>query len=111
MLLLFILGCGDPSRSSDTGCSPVDLARDGLTWDGWLAGFMTTYCLACHSADSPDRRGAPEGVDFDTLEDVLLWSQPIRLRVLEEQTMPVGGGILPDELQRLEDFLDCSESS
>lgn len=107
MLLLFILGCvGEPSSLSDTGCS----SADGLTWDGWGSGFMTTYCRACHSADSPDRRGAPVGVDFDTFEDVLQWSGPIRSRVIEEQTMPVGGGIIEDDLRRLEAFLDCQGS-
>ena len=107
MLLLFILGCGEePSRPADSGCS----SAYGLTWDGWVKGFMTTYCLACHSVESPERRGAPVGVDFDTRDDVLQWSGPIRTRVIEEQTMPVGGGIIEDDLLMLEDFLDCPES-
>jgi len=105
LLAMLAVGCSGDAPTKDTGC----VSAYGLTWDGWAQGFMTTYCQACHSADSPDRRGAPADANFDTLEDVLSWSELIRTRVIEEQTMPVGGGILEDDLLLLEDFLDCPE--
>ena len=104
IFVMMVLGCGD-RETADTGCSETH----GLTWDGWGLGFMTTYCRACHSAESSDRRGAPEGVDFDSQEDVLSWRDRIGVRVLDEQTMPVGGGIVEDDLILLNEFLACSE--
>ena len=104
LVAILALSCSN-GAAEDTGCT----AAYGLTWDGWARGFFTTYCLACHSAGSPDRRGAPVGTDFDTLEDVLSWSDRIQARVLDEQTMPVGGGIPEEDLVRLQDYLSCPE--
>ena len=110
MLLALLLGCGGDAAVSDSAASGC-VSEHGLTWDGWGEGFMTTYCRACHSATSPDRRDAPEGVDFDTLDDVLQWRERIEVRVIEEESMPVGGGILTDDLTLLADFLACPEPS
>lgn len=116
-LSLWLCGCastpggpndsGAATDSGDAACAD-DQAAYGLTWENWGAGFMSTYCNACHAADTPERFGAPEGVSFDTLAEVRSWEQRIRVRVLDQETMPLGGGVYPDDLLLLESFLDCS---
>ena len=103
-LLLLALACqADPAGPDDTG--PLD---DGpvVTWEGWADGFFQTWCRACHSAGTPQRNGAPEGVDFDTEEQARAWADRIAVRVLEEGTMPVGGGLFDEDRVLLRAWLD-----
>lgn len=78
-----------------------------VTWNGWAGGFFATYCRSCHSVSTPNRQGAPEGVDFDTQADVDRQIDAIWRTVLDQQRMPVGGGVYPDDLVLLEQYL-CS---
>lgn len=108
-------GCGDKevddtaaAATDDTGGGSTDC--DGvydLTWDNWGSSFFATYCDSCHAASSPNRFGAPEYATFDTEEEVRNWQEPIRFTVLEEETMPLGGGVYEDDLFLLEIYLDC----
>ena len=82
-------------------------ASTAFTWDSWGAGFFASYCRTCHASTTPERYGAPEGVDFDTLEDVRALAGAISITALEEESMPVGGGVPTEELVRLDQFLDC----
>ena len=43
--------------------------------------------------------------------DVRAWSDRIRIRVLEEETMPMGGGVPVRTLTVLDAWLDCLESA
>jgi len=79
----------------------------GVTWDNWGAGFFQTYCNTCHSSQTPVRHGAPVGVDFDSQLVAALYSERIAVRVIEEETMPLGGGVQPDALALLADLLVC----
>jgi uncharacterized membrane protein len=105
ILLSVLLACAE-APDADTG--PSAAARCGaVSWDAWADGFVATHCRACHSASSPDRHGAPEGVDFDVEDDLLRHGARVRARVLEEGTMPIGGGVPQDELTRLDAYLSC----
>lgn len=108
MLLVWLAACGG---APDTGGATVDDAAcdsaPEVTWDGWTDGFFLTYCRACHSATTPDRRGAPVGTDFDTEAQVRAQADAIRRAVLEDATMPVGGGVYEDDQALLGVFLDC----
>lgn len=122
-LLLGLLACGDkgepaegsadaaPADTSDTGGvdsggAPVDCGDPtGLSWDAFGAGFFRTYCTACHSSTTPDRHGAPVGVDLDSEEGVRALAPRVRARTLEEQTMPVGGGVLEEDRVLLDRYL------
>ncbi|MCB9778586.1 MAG: hypothetical protein H6742_08500 [Alphaproteobacteria bacterium] len=115
LLLLLTLACGEPA--SDTGAGGIDSAgstseicQDApqVSWAGWADGFFQGYCRSCHSSTTPDRRGAPEGVDFDTLDQVREQADLVRWSVIEEGRMPVGGGVYEDDLYLLEVFLDCT---
>ena len=117
MLLLLWLACGeggDSGSGKEPTDTPVDTARPAacadapaVTWESWGHGFFLTYCNACHSADTPERSGAPEGVDFDTRAQAVQWKDRVQARVLEEGTMPLGGGVYEDDLQLLEVLLAC----
>jgi len=112
-LLVPLLACsaGDgPDTSLDTGHGGLDTAcaqAYAVTWQNWADGFFTTYCRACHSGSTTDRQGAPEGLDFDTLAQVRDQADAIESAVLVGERMPVGGGVVPDDLVLLQDFLDC----
>ena len=82
-----------------------------VTWDSWGRGFFTTWCGACHAATTPDRRGAPDGVTFDSAAQVWSLRDRISARVLDDQTMPVGGGLGDDEREMLASYLACEDGT
>jgi uncharacterized membrane protein len=96
------VACASPGSDSADPCADTP-----VTWEHWGAGFFGGYCRSCHSSTTADRYGAPDGVDFDTLADVRAFAARVRVRVLEQQDMPVGGGVPDDELARLDTFLQC----
>ena len=100
-LVLGLLACqtGEALDSVGADCP--------LTWDGWADGFFTTYCRTCHSEESSERHEAPVGVDLESAEDVLDWADRIYERVLLDETMPVGGGVPQEDLERLSIYLSC----
>ena len=105
-------GTGDSGASGDSGTDTasatecLDLGYE-VTWGSFGEGFLSTYCDSCHAADSPNRFGAPDAVTFDTLEETIDWQERIRVRTLEDQDMPVGGGVYDDDLFLLEVWMDC----
>jgi uncharacterized membrane protein len=98
-----LFACAGPSGSSDTGAE----ACGGLSYDSFGAAFLTTYCRTCHSSGAADRRGAPVGVDFDSEADAVGRAADIRRTVLEDGSMPVGGGVTALDRERLEAWLGC----
>ncbi len=103
-MIWLLLACGS---GADTGAAPGCEDAYDVTWQSWGEGFFTTYCRSCHSSTTSDRLGAPEGVNFDTEADVVMWADRIRRVVLEDESMPVGGGVYADDLLLLEMLLDC----
>jgi len=113
MLSVGLWACGT-SKAVETGDAPAAAApaEECLpTWDGWADGFVATWCRSCHAEDAPDRRGAPTGIDLDTEEQAIALRDRIRARVVEEGTMPMGGGVPEDEMRILEAWLSCVEHS
>ncbi|MED5370988.1 MAG: hypothetical protein VX899_08255 [Myxococcota bacterium] len=96
-MILLLLACSSPPEC-DTGTP---------TWDGEVRDLLITHCQACHAEDTPNRYGAPEGSSFDTEADAIAWADRIRVRVVEDQTMPPGGGMEADEIAAVEAWLDC----
>jgi hypothetical protein len=101
--VLALLGC---TGASDTGASCSD--DDALVnWDNWGAGFFAGYCRTCHAAGTLDRHGAPESINFDTEAEARQFQDDVRRVVLENATMPVGGGVPDSDLATLDVFLRC----
>ena len=97
--------CSD--RDSATTCD-----RDPpLTYYSWGRGFLDKHCTGCHSSlvNDAQRNEAPKGVNFDTYEGVLPWVAQIESRAiyLDPDPMPPGGGPTAEELQLLQEWLDC----
>lgn len=107
--MLLLLAACTPAEDVAPAASAVDCtAAPAVDWDNWGHGFFLTACNSCHSVATPDRRGAPAGVDFDAWEQVSSRSDNIWDRVLVNGDMPVGGGVYPDDLQLLAVLLACS---
>ncbi len=89
-------------------CAPAtnDDSSAALSWDNWAHGFFLGYCASCHAASTPDRHGAPISVTFDSESEVRGQAAAIRAAVIEYQTMPIGGGVFPEDLERLQVWLD-----
>lgn len=100
-----LLGCADRAPV-EPPAAPAD-AADCLDYATVGAPTLTTWCTSCHSALAPDRHGAPDGVDLDTLEGARTWADRIRARAIDAQDMPYGGGIPEAERVRLQAWLDC----
>jgi hypothetical protein len=103
MVWWLLLACAEPAAES------ADVCDEPLyTWDNWGAGFFGSYCLSCHSAGTPDRRGAPPGVDFDSESQVRSFAAAIT-RSIDDGTMPIGGGLPEADRERLQAWLACGE--
>ena len=104
-MIWLLLACGSAADRPDS-CADQPV----VTWESFGHGFMTSYCVSCHSTyNTTNRYGAPENVNFDTEADTLHWKARIQQRVLEEQTMPLGGGVYPQDLYLLGVYLGCGE--
>ena len=101
---------GGPLESSvEDITDPFCVDAPAVRWTNFGEGFILHNCQGCHASSTPDRHGAPEEVDFDTLERV--WEQ--RWLVLgtaagESPTMPPEGGVSDDDRTRLEWWLRCA---
>ena len=100
----------DDTANGQDSASPPDCNGDAIegnvTWTHFGEGFFRTYCNSCHAQSSTDRHGAPSYVTFDTLAQTRDHTDAIRRTVLENASMPVGGGVPADDLALLEMFLD-----
>ena len=105
MLALLLMACAGEEPDTGMDCSTAP----EVTWEGFGQGFFLTYCGACHSSTSPNRNGAPADQVFDTWADVLEREEDIRQSVLIDGSMPLGGGVYPDDLYELEVLLTCSD--
>ncbi|MEM6926381.1 MAG: hypothetical protein AAF602_05605, partial [Myxococcota bacterium] len=107
-MLLALSACGPRTPSAaptaDTG------EACAVTWDGFAKPFVDTWCTPCHSAEvvGVDRRGAPEGIDFETYPKARQWS--LLMADAVESTdfpMPPAGGITDAEREALRVWVEC----
>jgi uncharacterized membrane protein len=109
-LSIFFGGCLD--TESDTGDSLCS-HDPPLSYSNFGKGFIDIHCMGCHSADVPEghRVGAPVGVDFNTYDLVMDWSERLEARATrtfsDTITMPPGGGPTSSELDLFEEWLYC----
>ena len=112
LLLSLVLSCkGEPEPEPEPPeadpCADVPM----LTWDSFGRAFLTENCNGCHAATTLDRNEAPIEVNFDTPEQAWALSGRILARSTgETPTMPPNGGVDPDDLTRLEWWLECGSA-
>ncbi len=113
LVMLFLSACGEDSMQA---APPTEMTQDicmspeSPTWENFGQGFTRNFCRGCHSSMlAPDqRRGAPEGVDFETHQEVLEQIARVEARAAgEAPTMPPGGGATAEDLKLLQQWLDC----
>ncbi len=107
MWLFLFLACTG-AREADTA-SGLCVDAPVVTYETFGAGFMTENCQSCHASTSPDRKGAPAHVVFDTVDDV--WANKTRVigLAVTAVTMPPLGGTTADDRALLETWLTCAE--
>lgn len=114
-LLSLLPACGGPRSAADTAASTATCAEDTADpapdWDTWAEPFFTTWCQPCHAADAPQRYGAPVGTSFDSEDDARTHAAAIQTTVLDNRTMPVGGGLSAQDEARLAAWLCAVEAS
>ena len=113
MIWALLLSCAANPQDSDSGVlrDTSDCPTDPtLSWQSWGHGFFLTYCNSCHANASQERHGAPPGVVFDSPELVQSQAARVRVRVLDQGDMPLGGGVSQDDLFLLERYLCALES-
>ncbi len=109
-LCICLYGCAhseDTGKTVSTSTDPCDTGVPTPSWAGWGHGFFRTYCGACHAQSASNRHGAPIELIFDTEAQVRLHSESIGRSVLEAGSMPVGGGVIEEDLVLLARYLDC----
>jgi uncharacterized membrane protein len=114
--MLLLAACGGESVDSAKGAGTTDSASAVCvtdtgggypTWSGFGEAFFAGRCASCHAATAPDRFGAPEAVSFDTEEQVVRLLDSVQRVILDDASMPPGGGLHEDELRELQWYLDC----
>jgi hypothetical protein len=102
----------DTAPVQETDAVACDPAVVG-TWETLGEGYVRTWCSPCHAASlSGDARGgAPEGVDFDSLENVRRWAEAIAASAVgvdgAAPRMPPGGGPSSEDVAAFAAWLAC----
>ena len=97
--LLFYACTDHPEWCSDT---------PSVTYADFGEAFMNQNCQGCHHMDARDRKGAPVGVHFGSVEDI--WERKddiVRVTLSEDADMPPSRILNEDEQYLLEAWLEC----
>jgi hypothetical protein len=114
--LLALIGLSVAGVLPASGCKETTLEEwpcppEGTTttYESFGKGFMDQHCQGCHGAPSKDRRGAPSGYDFGSVDDVRRFRSRIFSRAAADNTtMPPGPDDPPaDEREKLAEWLAC----
>lgn len=98
--------CGKEETIDDYPCPP---GGTKLTYDNFGAEFMNANCETCHGQADGDRKGAPDGYDFDTIDAIRARKDRIFARAAEDNTtMPPGPDDPPQaDRDKLAEWLSC----
>ena len=116
LVLVGLMGCGD--ASSDSAAVYCRDIGPPLDWDSYGQAFFDQHCTGCHSSSlsGPDRNGAPDGVNFDTLAGAQAhWNAALsRVEAGHPATQTTGGGIqgadyTAEETDTFARYIQCSE--
>jgi uncharacterized membrane protein len=104
-IALAVSGC-DVLELADEPCPPTGTT---ITYANFGKAFFAENCNWCHSQEVGDRRGAPEGYAFDTLEEIRNHKERIFARAAgPNDSMPPGPDDPPRENRdKLAEWLAC----
>lgn len=105
-LVLLFASCKPETTIDDVPCPP---GGTKLTYENFGRDFMGAQCQSCHGQASKDRKGAPSGFDFGTLDSVRAHKDRIFARAAADNTtMPPGPDDPPrEERDKLAEWLAC----
>ena len=81
-----------------------------LTYENFGAGFLSTYCLSCHSANVPEKKrsGAPLVANFDTALDASRYRALMLSKTQgNNPSMPPGQTLKAREKAAFAEWLNC----
>ena len=106
LLILLAAGCKPETSIDDYPCPD---AGTKLTYASFGSSFLSDNCQTCHGQASGDRKGAPSGFDFGTIDDVRAHKTRIFARAAADNvTMPPGPDDPPAAARReLAEWLAC----
>ena len=106
LVVIVASGCKPETSIDDYPCPP---AGTKLTYESFGRDFMARNCQTCHGQPTADRKGAPEGFDFATLESVRALKSRIFVRAAADNvSMPPGPDDPPAaEREQLAEWLAC----
>lgn len=67
MILAWVMACAGSADDSAAACADAPV----LGWNDVGQPLLLEYCSTCHTETAPERYGAPEGVNFDTYDQVV----------------------------------------
>ena len=107
---LFLL-VGLAACKSETSIDDYPCPKEGtkLTYAQFGQGFLAQNCQTCHGQSSDERKGAPSGYDFGTVESVRSHKDRIFARAAADNvSMPPGPDDPPAaERAKLAEWLAC----
>lgn len=106
VVVAFASGCKAETSLDDYPC-PKEGTK--LTYDSFGREFMAQSCQTCHGQATGERKGAPEGYDFGSLDAVRGKKARIFARAAADNvTMPPGPDDPPAaERDKLAEWLAC----
>lgn len=104
---LFLIGSLAAALAGGLACLGPGTLNEAEDCDATGAELVRVRCLTCHSIEleGAERAGAPEGIDFDTDDDVQWYARRIRTTVFEKETMPPSRPLAACEQAALEAYL------
>lgn len=104
--LLLVAACR-PETSIDEYPCPKEGTK--LTYESFGRDYLAQNCQTCHGQASGERKGAPSGFDFGTIESVRDHKARIFARAAADNvTMPPGPDDPPaDQRYQLAEWLAC----
>jgi uncharacterized membrane protein len=105
-VLLLVAACKPETSIDDYPC-PKEGTK--LTYTSFGESYLAENCQICHGQASGDRKGAPAGFDFGTLDQVRQHKDRIFARAAADNvTMPPGPDDPPKEERfQLAEWLAC----
>jgi uncharacterized membrane protein len=118
VLVLVLAACGTEVPADDGGggsnepehVDPNVCDTSYLSYENFGEPFVINWCRGCHSSAVPVamRQKAPADANFDTLDQVRMWSGRIAQHATgTSPDMPPAGGPPHEERQLLAEWLAC----
>ena len=105
-----------PAEEEGTPTGATCPSNSTVTYDGFIKGFMQSYCTRCHSSTlmGDARQGAPLGHDFDSEAGILLVGEHVDEHAgsgpnaTNEIMPPDGAKPTKEEREKLSEWLACN---